>query len=59
MPPPHCTYVFKKYNTKLKYIKSFEFSLLYLAYGAIIGGIAPNQVIARSELEVHREISTE
>ena len=24
-----------------------------------IGGIAPNQVIARSELEVHREMYTE
>ena len=24
-----------------------------------IGGIAPNQVIARSEFEVHREIYTE
>ena len=26
---------------------------------AILGGIAPNEVIARSEFEVHREMFTE
>ena len=38
-------------------VRKYIFIMIYLNFP--LGGIAPNQVIARSELEVHRQMVTE